>query len=57
MFVVYASRDEFIVTLEALDSVLLEEYFNDNTGRDIDDYDRTVVRDSVMSCNAGLQMG
>ena len=38
--VIYERRDEVIVTTDKDESKMLEDYFKEGTGRDIDEYER-----------------
>jgi hypothetical protein len=48
MFVIFKAHDEVIVTTLVREEATYEEYFGEDMGRDLDDYDRIEVNDPAV---------
>ena len=54
MFVMYNSTEEILITTKENEQKLVAEWFNPQTGRDIDDYNRTEPKDYVVRIQSKL---
>jgi hypothetical protein len=56
-FVVYIGSDEVLIGVKKEEKGLIKEWFGENGGRCLDDYDREVVNDSAVKITAKLHVG
>lgn len=56
MFITYANGEEVIITTPEHDDLTIREYFTEG-GRDLDDYDRTVVTETEVLITSRLYIG
>jgi len=54
-FVIYTSRDEILVTTPELEKKMLKDWFAKNTGRSLDEYDKSGCKDNACQISPAVR--